>query len=163
VRLVIEPLSRRHDRSAFDCGVAELDAYLKQRAGQDVRRRIARVFVCTEDGSDMVVGFYTLSALSIDVSSLPEIHARRLPRHALPAALLGRLAVGRPAQGEELGRLLLADAVQRTLAASEQVAIHALVVDAKNESARRFYQDFGFFPLADQRMRLFLPLRPLSG
>ena len=111
----------------------------------------------------MVLGFYTLSALSIDVSSLPEIQARRLPRHPLPAALLGRLAVGRSAQGEGLGRMLLADAVQRTLAASEQVAIHALVVDAKNESARRFYHDYGFFPLADQPMRLFLPLRPLTG
>ena len=97
---VIEPLGRQHDRAAFSCGVAELDDYLKRRAGQDIRRRIARVFVATEDGSNIVLGFYTLSALAIDVSSLPEDQARRLPRHPVPAALIGRLAVDRSAQGE---------------------------------------------------------------
>ena len=156
--LIIEPLDKQHDRAAFSCGVAELDSYLKHRGGQDVRRRIARVFVCTEDGSDMVRGFYTLSALSIDLSSLPEDQARKLPRHPVPCALIGRLAVDRSAQGRGLGRLLLADATQRTLGASEQVAIHALVVEAKNEAARRFYQAYGFLSLPGHPMRLFLPL-----
>jgi GNAT superfamily N-acetyltransferase len=156
--LVIEPLGKRHDRGVFSCGVAVLDAYLKRLAGQDVRRRIARVFVCTEEGSDVVLGFYTLSALSIDVSALPEDHARKLPSHPVPAALIGRLAVDRSAQGRGLGRLLLADAIQRTLGASEQVAVHAMVVDAKDEAARRFYLAHGFLSLPDQPMRLFLPL-----
>jgi GNAT superfamily N-acetyltransferase len=161
MNLVIEPLGK-HNRAAFSCGVAELDDYLKRRAGQDVRRRIARVFVCTEHESDVVLGFYTLSALAIDVSSLPETQARKLPRHPIPAALIGRLAVDRSAQGTGLGRLLLADAIQRTLGASEQVAIHAMVVDAKNEAARRFYQAYGFLALSDQPMRLFLPLRSIG-
>jgi GNAT superfamily N-acetyltransferase len=160
MNLVIAPLGK-HDRAAFSCGVAELDDYLKRRAGQDVRRRIARVFVCTEDGSDVVLGFYTLSALAIDVSSLPEPQARKLPRHPIPAALIGRLAVDRSAQGTGLGRLLLADAIQRTLGASEQVAMHAIVVDAKNEAAHQFYQVHGFLALSDQPMRLFLPLRSI--
>jgi len=161
--LIIEPLGKQHDRAAFSCGIAELDAYLQRRAGQDVRRRIARVFVCTEGGSAIVSGFYTLSALSIDVSALPEDQARKLPRHPVPAALIGRLAVDRSAQGQGLGRLLLADAVQRTLRASEQVAIHALVVDAKSESACRFYAAHGFLSLPDQPMRLFLPLKSVPG
>ena len=161
MNLVIEPLGKQHNRAAFSCGVADLDDYLKRRAGQDVRRRIARVFVCTEGGSDVVLGFYTLSALSIDVSSLPEDQARKLPRHPVPAALIGRLAVDRSAQGRGLGRLLVTDAIQRTLGASEQVAIHAVVVDAKNEAARRFYQAYGFLSLPDQPMRLFLPLRSI--
>jgi GNAT superfamily N-acetyltransferase len=136
-------------------------AYLKRFATQDVRRRIARVFVCTEEASDLVLGFYTLSVLSVDVGSLLEAQARMLPRHPVPAALIGRLAVDRSAQGRGLGRLLLADAVQRTLGASQQVAMHAVVVDAKNESARRFYEAYGFLSLADQPMRLFLPLRSI--
>jgi GNAT superfamily N-acetyltransferase len=156
--LIIEPLGKRHDRGAFSCGVAELDAYLKRLAGQDVRRRIARVFVCTEEGSEIVLGFYTLSALSIDLSALPEDYARKLPRHPVPAALIGRLAVDRSGQGKGVGRLLLADAIQRTLGASEQVAVYAMVVDAKGEAARRFYLAHGFLSLPDQRMRLFLPL-----
>ena len=105
-----------------------------------------------------MVGFYTLSALSIDLGALPEGLARRLPRHPVPAALIGRLAVDRHAQGRGLGKLLLADAVQRTLAASEQVAVYAMVVDAKNDDARRFYRSYGFLALVDEPMRLFLPL-----
>ena len=82
--LVIEPLGKRHDRAAFSCGLPELDRYLARQAGQDVRRRIARVFVCTAEGSDAVLGFYTLSALAIDLSSLPEELSRKLPRHPVP-------------------------------------------------------------------------------
>ena len=156
--LVIEPLDKRHDRAAFSCGLPELDRYLARQAGQDVRRRIARVFVCTAGNADAVLGFYTLSALSIDLSSLPEQLSRKLPRHPVPCALIGRLAVDRSAHGRGLGRVLLADAVKRTVAAGETVAMHALIVDAANDDAKRFYERFGFLPLTDDPMRLFLPL-----
>ena len=156
--LIVEPLGTRHDRAAFSCGLAELDRYLARQAGQDVRRQIARVFVCTAGEADTVLGFYTLSALSIDLASLPERLSRKLPRHPVPCALIGRLAVDRSAHGRGLGRMLLADAVRRTVAAGETVAIHALIVDAANDDARRFYERFGFEPLTDHPMRLFLPL-----
>ena len=156
--LIIEPLGRRHDRAAFSCGLPDLDLYLARRAGQDVRRRIARVFVCTAGETDSVLGFYTLSALSIDLASLPERLSRKLPRHPVPCALIGRLAVDRSAHGRGLGRLLLADAVKRTVAAGQTVAMHALIVDAANDDAKRFYERFGFAPLTDDPMRLFLPL-----
>ena len=156
--LVIEPLDKRHDRTAFSCGLPELDRYLSRQAGQDVRRRIARVFVCTARSADAVLGFYTLSALSIDLASLPEALSRKLPRHPVPCALIGRLAVDASAQGRGPGGMLLADAVRRVVAAGETVAIHALVVDAANEGAKRFYEGLGFAPLRDRPMRLFLPL-----
>ena len=156
--LVIEPLGRRHDRTSFCCGLPELDRYLARQAGQDVRRRIARVFVCTAGEADAVLGFYTLSALSIDLASLPEQLSRKLPRHPVPCALIGRLAVDRSAHGRGLGRMLLADAVKRTVAAGEAVAMHALIVDAANDDAKHFYERFGFVPLTDDPMRLFLPL-----
>ena len=157
-RLAIAPLAKRHDRAAFSCGVEALDTYLRTRAGQDQRRRVARVFVCCEEGSKAVLGYYTLSSLSIELRDLPEDKALRLPRHPVPAALIGRLAVSSDIQGQGIGRLLLADAVKRALAVSEEIAIHALVVDAKDERAARFYRAFGFTPLVDQRNRLFLPL-----
>ncbi len=156
--LVIEPLGKRHDRAVFSCGLPELDRYLARQAGQDIRRRIARVFVCTASQADAVLGFYTLSALSIDLTALPERLSRKLPRHPVPCALIGRLAVDRSAHGRGLGRMLLADAVKRTVAASETVAMHALIVDAANDDAKRFYERFGFVPLTDNPMRLFLPL-----
>ena len=156
--LIVEPLDSRHDRAAFSCGLPELDRYLARQAGQDVRRRIARVFVCTAGDVDAVLGFYTLSALSIDLASLPDALSRRLPRHPVPCALIGRLAVDRSVHGHGIGRMLLADAVKRTVAAGEAVAMHALIVDAANEDAIRFYERFGFSPLTDNPMRLFLPL-----
>lgn len=156
--LVIEPLGKRHDRVAFSCGLPELDRYLARLAGQDVRRRIARVFVCTAKGSDTVLGFYTLSALAIDLSSLPEELSRKLPRHPVPCALIGRLAVDQSVWGHGLGRMLLIDAIKRTIRASDIMAIHAVVVDAKNNAAKQFYEGFGFAPMQDDSMRLFLPL-----
>lgn len=156
---VIGPLQRWHDRTAFSCGLPELDHYLARQAGQDLRRRIARIFVCTAGDSETVLGFYTLSAMSVDLSSLPEDLSRKLPRHPVPCALIGRLAVNRSAQGLGLGRMLLADAVKRVVVASETVAMHALIVDAANDDAKRFYEGFGFLPLTDDPMRLFLPLR----
>ena len=156
--LVMEPLGKRHDRATFTCGLPELDRYLGRQAGQDVRRRIARVFVCTAEGSDTVLGFYTLSAMAIDLSSLPEELSRKLPRHPVPCALIGRLAIDQSVRGHGLGRMLLADAIKRILGASDMLAIHAVIVDAKNTTAKQFYERFGFAPLQDNPMRLFLPL-----
>ena len=145
--LIIEPLERRHDRAAFSCGLPELDRYLARQAGQDVQRRIARVFVCTAGEADAVLGFYTLTALSVDLASLPDQLSRKLPRHPVPCALIDRLAVARSAHRRGLGRVLLADAVKRTIAAAETVAMHALIVDVANDDAKRFYERFGFEPL----------------
>ena len=156
--LVIEPLGKQHDRTAFSCGLPELDRYLARQAGQDVRRRIARVFVCTVGNSHVVLGFYTLSALSIELASLPKELSQKLPRHPVPCAPVGRMAVDRQAHGWGVGRMLLADAVKRVVSAGETVAMHALIVDAANDDAKRFYERFGFAPLTDDPMRLFLPL-----
>lgn len=156
--LVIEPLGKRHDRAAFSFGVPELDRYLARQAGQDVRRRIARVFVCTAEGADTALGFYTLSALAIDLSSLPEKLSRKLPQHSVPCVLIGRLAIDQSVRGHGLGRMILVDAIKRILGASDIMAIHAVVVDAKNNAAKQFYAGFGFAPMQDDPMRLFLPL-----
>ena len=156
--LVIEPLGKRHDRAAFSCGLPELDRYLARQAGQDVRRRIARVFVCTAEGTDTVLGFYTLSALAIDLSSLPEELSRKLPRHPVPCALIGRLAIDQSVRRHGLGRMLLVDAIKRTMRASDIMAIYAVIVDAKNNATKQFYEGFGFASMQDDSMRFFLPL-----
>ena len=156
--LIVEPLAKRHDRAAFPCGLRELDRYLARQAGQDVRRRIARVFVCTAGDAYAVLGVDTLSALSIDLASLPAKISSTLPRHPVPCALIGRLVVDSAMHGRGLGRMLLADAVKRTMAAGETVAMHALIVHSASNDAKRFHERLGFAPLTDEPMRLFLPL-----
>ncbi|MEX0382800.1 GNAT family N-acetyltransferase [Spiribacter sp. 1M153] len=158
--LVIEALSSRHDRTGFSSAEPSLDEYLRKRARQDVKRQTSRVFVATTyDNPLVILGYYTLSSLSIALNDLPEDHARRLPRHPIPAALLGRLAVRRDVQGQGVGRLLLADAIKRTLGVSEEIGIYAMIVDAINESAHNFYEQYGFMPLGHSSTRLFLPLK----
>ena len=161
--LVVQPLNPTHGRTGFQCGVEALDRYLKKQAKQDIKRRISRVFVATRpDNPKTVIGYYTLSTLSIELNQLPEKLARKLPKHPVPAALIGRLAVSNAAQGQGVGKMLLADAIKRTLAVSDQVAIYAIVVDAINENAKGFYEQFGFTRLSDDSPRLFLPLKSIN-
>ena len=160
--LVIEQLNRDHNRTAFNCGIEFLDRYLKHQANQDIKRRISRVFIARRLQDETTVpGYYTLSTLSIDLSFLPDKLAKTLPRHPIPAALIGRFAVDGSAQGKGLGKLLLSNAIKRTLAVSDDIAIYAIVVDAINQEAESFYKRYGFSRLAYRGSRLFLPLRSL--
>lgn len=102
-------------------------------------------------------GYYTLSSTSIQLGELPEKTVRKLPRYPLlPATLLGRLAVDRRQQGKGYGRFLLADALYR--AARSEIASFAVIVDTKDDSARRFYERESFLPFPDQPMKLFRPI-----
>ena len=161
--LVIAPLNPDHDRTGFQCGVEALDRYLKKQAKQDMKRRISRVFIATKpDNPKAVIGYYTLSTLSIELKQLPAALARKLPKHPVPAALIGRLAVSNVAQGKGIGKILLADAIKRTLGVSDQIAIYAMVVDAINDRAEGFYKQLGFTRLSDDSPRPFLPLKSIS-
>lgn len=157
MRVAIEPLGARHDRSAFSCGQPDLDDWFRHRARQDDKRNVARVFVAVDDDLG-VIGFYSLSAFTLSIHDLPPEIARKLPRYdAIPAALIGRLARDGRARGQGLGELLLADAIRRVLGADRSLAVFVIVVDAKDDRAVQFYKAFGFqaFPLRPKR--LFLP------
>jgi GNAT superfamily N-acetyltransferase len=160
--LIIESLGKNHNRAAFSCGTDDLDNYFWRQASQDTKRRIARIFVARSESDDeAVLGYYTLSALSIDLSTLPSDFARKLPKHPIPAALIGRLAVSSESQRTGIGKLLLADAIKRTLAVSDDIAVYAMVVDALNIEAEAFYLSFGFTKLISDTNRLFLPLKSI--
>lgn len=150
--------SAAHDRSAFACGAPALDRYIREHASQDVKRDVARVFVAVAGEGAIVRGYYTLSAASFQRDSLPAEQAKRLPRYPVPAALLGRLAVDESTKGKGLGAFLLMDALNRLLLATQTLAVHALVVDAKDEAAAAFYRKYGFIPFPDSGRRLFLPM-----
>ena len=147
-------------QAGFHCNVDALDNYIHKQAGQDIKRSISRVFVAEQPGnSKKVMGYYSLSTLSIELSQLPENLARKLPRHPIPAALIGRLAISKNAQGYGIGKILLIDAIKRTLSVSEQIAIYAMVVDAIDDNAKGFYEQYEFRCLNDSSARLFLPLK----
>ena len=152
-------LARGYEKDNFDCGNVQVNDYLKKYASQDIKRRLAQVFIICPQNSEEIIGFYSLSAGSIKASSLPEKIAKKLPLYPIPVSLLGRLAVKKKEQGKGIGGLLLVDAIKRVIKASEFLAIYALVVEAKNETAKRFYFHYGFIELVDYHNRLFLPLK----
>ena len=155
--LRFEPLGD-HDRRAFSSGQLDLDTWFRERAGQDQRRNLARVFVAVDEDLG-VVGFYSLSTFAIALHDLEPEMQRRLPRYPLvPAVLIGRLARDVRMRGQGLGELLLVDALKRIIAASQTLAIFAVVVDAIDAPAAAFYARMGFKAVPDAPLRLILPL-----
>jgi GNAT superfamily N-acetyltransferase len=159
--LRVEVLGSTHGRTRFECGVEALDRYLKVQAGQDARKNMAAAFVLLlSDGT--IAGYYTLSATAVRVGELPEPVTRKLPRYPLvPATLLRRLAVDRRHRGKGYGRFLLADALYRSL--RSEIASFAVIVDAKDDTARQFYERESFLPFPDQPMKLFLPMARIEA
>ncbi len=157
-----ETLGDRHRREEFSCGVVALDRYLQKQARQDVSKRVAANFVVTPDGAT-IAGFYTLSATLLNLCDLPDDFARTLPRYpSVPATLLGRLAVSTEFRGQGLGEALLINALKRVLGTTRDVASAAVVVDAKDDSARRFYLLYDFIPLSLEQNKLYFPVKKIA-
>ena len=148
-----------HDREGFDCGVPALNEYLQRYAEQHRRKGISAAYVLVDSAAvSIVLGYYTLSAAEVDVAQLADAERRRLPRYPVPCFRMGRLACRIDRRGSGLGKLLVGCAVDRCLKAREQVAAYALIVDAKDETARLFYEHFGFRRLIDRDLTLYLSL-----
>ena len=158
--MVIQPLSRTHDRNDFDCGEESLNRFLRALARQDADRDLGVTFVAVaEAGDTKILGYYTLAMSEVERLIVPQKNLP--PERPVPVALLGRLAVDRRAQGHGLGERLLFDALQRAQQASSHMGAFAVVVDALNEDAQRFYARYGFQPLSDDPLHLYLSLKEI--
>lgn len=158
-----ELLASRHKRSAFSCGGPVLDDYLRTRASQDVKRFSAAVFVLAPDSEpERIAGFYTLSASSLELDMLPPSMSQMLSRYpSVPGILIGRLA--RDVAFPGLGGILLADALARCVRQSDEIGVSLIVVEAKDDAAKRFYEKHGFTVLDTAPMRLVLPMKTAAG
>jgi len=151
-----------HDRAAFHSGVDALDRYLRQQARQDMRGRVATVYFQRTPTTPTILGYYTISNLSIEARDLPAELVKRLPRYpVLPATLIGRLAVDQSQRGKGLGGLLLFDALRRSR--DTGIASLAVVVDAKDDNAHTFYTRYGFQQLGSHGDRLFLASKDIDA
>jgi len=162
LRIVL--LDKEHDRSSFACGVKSLDRYLQTQAGQDVRRKANAVFILSERGEPArILGYHTLCAMAFSPGDVPDAARIHIPRYALvTATLVGRLAVAMDRQGQSLGAVLLADALQRAFESANMVGSSMVLVDALDEPAAGFYAAHGFVRLPDS-LRLALPMRLAGG
>jgi GNAT superfamily N-acetyltransferase len=155
---VIERLDKSHERGSFCCGKDSLDLFLKTLVSQYQKKRVGRTFVVTASGDKKVLGYYTVAAGSISLNALPEDRRKGLPKHPIPTLHLGRLAVDQSCQGQGLGALLLFHFLRKALEASEAFGVYAVDVWAMDEQALPFYLKYGFIPLADAPLHLYLPI-----
>ena len=124
----LEALAKRHNRADFCCGIAPLDIYIKAQASQDAKRHVAAPIVAVAS-NNTVIGYYTLSAFSINLAALPHEQAKKLPKYpTVPATLLGRLTVDQTQHGRGVGELLLMDALSRSYRNTPQIASYAVTV-----------------------------------
>ena len=151
----IEPLAKSHDRRAFSCGVGALDEYLQRFARQHADANVSRTYVAVDGRA--IRGFYGLAMSGIRKENLPAKQTSRFPNFPLPVARLARLAVDLRYQRQGLGDLLLADALQRCLRLAAEIGMMGVVVDAKDERARRWYERYEFERLPDLPLTLWLP------
>jgi len=163
-----EPISKKHDRQAFDCGEEALNEFLRRYARKSHERGGAKTFLAidgTDDDTDnkTILGFYSLSPASVDYARTPEIIRSGLARHDVPGFRLARLAVDRRFQGKRIGGQLLLAAGRRCLLAAAEVGGVVLVIDAKSEKVAAWYASYGAVPLLDAPLTLLLPLATIEA
>ncbi len=159
-----EPIAKKHDRASFDCGEPALNEFLRRHARQSHDRGAAKTFLAiSKSDGKTIPGFYSLCPASLEYARVPEVVRKGLARHEVPVFRLGRLAVNRPVQGQGLGGQLILAAGRRCLLVATEVGGVALLIDAKNERAAKWYSSYGAIPLADAPLSLLLPLATVQA
>ncbi len=159
-----EPIHKRHDREAFDCGQEALNEFLRRYARKSHELGGAKTFLAIDDADNKtMLGFYSLSPASVTYARAPEIVRRGLARHDVPGFRLARLAVHRRFHGQGLGGQLLIAAGRRCLLASAEVGGVVLIIDARNEGVAGWYAGYGAVPLLDAPLSLLLPLATIAA
>lgn len=153
-------LDKSLDRSSFDCGIEELNSYLKREAHQQQKSgfNVTFTLVNTEANPKKILGYYSIMNASIKIDELPEEVSKKLPKHPIPAARIGRLARDLSTKGQGIGELLMVNALERIKRLSSEIGCYCVIVDAKNDAAKKFYQRYNFQTFKNNPMALFLPV-----
>ena len=157
--LRIEKLTRQHAIDQFDCSAEPLNRFLISHALNNQLANAAQTYLALS--GDTVIGFHCLAVGEVNYSDAPERLAKGLARHPVPVMILARLAVHKEWQGKGIGAGLLKDAVLRTLAAADIAGIRAMVVHAKDDAARAFYERFDFAGGFGDPMHLYALMKDL--
>lgn len=155
----IVALASTYRRDGFDCGNDALNDFIRRYARQQQERDFSRTYVVLADDAVTVTAFVSVSVGQVGTASFPA--QSKLPRYPVPVLRIGRLGVDRRAQGRRIGRELVRFALELALELAGRVGIHAVVVDAKDEVARAFYERLGFAAFEDAPLSLFLPIATL--
>jgi predicted N-acetyltransferase YhbS len=152
----LEPLTGAHDVEGFACGVEALDQYLTRRAVRDQQADKAQTMVAVREGR--VLAYFTLAAASVEPDAATPRAARGQGAQPIPAILLARLAVDQSERERGLGRAMPLQALARSAQAADAIGARIVLVHAKDEGARSFYEHFGFeaSPTGDLQLMLLM-------
>lgn len=160
--LNIEPLTKEHNRKAFDCGDEALNHFLQKTARQHMDKGLSKTFVLVDEGNSAeIIAYMTLVVCEVLSDDIPHQWKKKYPRR-IPAAKLAKLAVAVDQQRKGYGEMLLIDAMQKTLYVSNTMGIAGLFVDAKHQQAKAYYHQFGFIGLPEQLDKLFIPISTMA-
>lgn len=157
----IEKLDRTHKVENFDCNEDTLNRFLRIHALGNQMAGSTQTYLGLSD--DTVIGFYSLTVGQVLYSDAPERLRKGLPRYPIPVMLLARLAVDKNFQSQGIGSGLLKDAMRRTLQAADIAGIRALIVHAKDEKAKTFYERFDFVPSPTDPYHLYVLLKDVRA
>jgi GNAT superfamily N-acetyltransferase len=162
LKFIFETLSRDFVRTDFDCGIESLNDFLKRYALQNLKKNVnVTIVAVSEENPKKILGYYSVSMAQVNFENLPAYLAKGIPRYPVPAMRIGRFAVDRTAQGAGLGGELLRHALYRALELSREVGTCIVLVDARDENAKRFYERYGFVSLVDLPLSLVLPMETI--
>lgn len=158
----VVPLAASHDLSQFSCGKPEMDDWLRRYALTNVNLGATRTYVTCETGGNVVRGYHSLAASSIEFAKAPRKVRKQLGRYPIPVVLLARLAVDQRFQRKGVGAALLIDALRRAHAAAQIIGARAVLVDALDDDARAFYEEYDFEPSPTNPYQLLLLMQDLA-
>lgn len=160
----IETLRNDHDRRSFDCGVEDLNRYLKERALKDSAAKFSVTHVAVaEKGAAPVLGFCTVNVGLVSREDVSDEIVKKLPRYPMPVLHVGRLASHLDVRGQGYGKALLRHVANCAVTGADSMGIHALQLQSIDEQALGFYTKFGFVPLKDDPLKLYLPIQTLAA
>lgn len=151
-----EVLQSQHKTGAFDCGINSLNKWLQRQALKNEYSGASRTYVVCY--KQEVVAYYAIATGSMEHDGLPRKLRQNMP-NPIPVLVLGRLAVDRDWQHQNIGRGLLKDAVFRACLIAKQVGISALLVHCLSEEAKQFYMQYGFVESTIEPMTLLLRMK----
>lgn len=169
--VTIEPFDPdKHDRTAFSCGVEQVDNYFKKTANKLQKADNVRLFVMASSANE-VIGFYAINAHAIRYDELPNKYARSRPSHGnIPAAYISMIGRDNKFKGQSYGADLLVDALRRLAVAADQLGISIVMLDVldcgdatKTSRRKTLYESYGFQPLKSHPLRMFLPIAAVKA
>ena len=159
--LKFSPLQENQKTDDFDCGNEELNLFLKTHAFSNQNRRLSSTVVAYYEAK--IIGYYTLCPAQVEREIIPSKLTGGLPHYPIAAIRLCRLAIDQNYQGKGFGEELLVHALTKSLQISKEIGGYAVIVDAKNQTAKKFYEKYGFKEFPDYSLFLYLRTKDIEG